>query len=131
MADEAAPFLLLKLNQEPCLLQRSMHCNVSVLDAGGIKKVTDDDTQRVDAVAVRGGATTFPLLIFYSVETLPSTFFATLNGVDVSSMSETSAAARDSPQSIKNSADGASSCSTSRIRTRRKFGITLRKKVKA
>ena len=34
-----------------------MHRDVSVLDAGGIKKVADDDAHRIDAVAVcRGGA---------------------------------------------------------------------------
>lgn len=31
-----------------------MQCNVSVLDVGGIKKVADDDTQSVDAIAVGG-----------------------------------------------------------------------------
>jgi hypothetical protein len=38
-----------------------------------------------DHTSLPAGTTTFPLLIFYSAETLPGTFSATLNGADVSS----------------------------------------------
>jgi hypothetical protein len=36
-------------SENSCFL---VHSNVAVLDAGGIKKVADDDAQSVDAVAV-------------------------------------------------------------------------------